>query len=71
MARTCPGCDKPMIDGQVFNGLLQCHWDCTQATRAKMGDEAADEHIQSRIDRRLIMDGIQPSHRLWKTLGGS
>lgn len=71
MSRECPGCNKPMIDGQVFNGLLQCHWDCQDATRAKMGDEAADDLIQSRINRRLIMDGIQPGHRLWKTLGGS
>lgn len=22
----CPACDKPMVDGQAFNGLYGCHW---------------------------------------------
>lgn len=60
-----------MIDGQVFNGLLKCHWDCTDATREKLGQVVADELIQQRINLRLIQDGLSPAHRLWKTLGGS
>ena len=66
----CPGCGKEMIDGQVFNGLLKCHWDCTDATRAKMGDRNADDLTQYRINARLAQDGIYPGHRLFTTLGG-
>lgn len=66
----CPGCNKPMIDGQAFNGLLQCHWDCQDATRAKMGDRNADDLIQLRINSRLLQEGIDHNHRLFKTLGG-
>jgi len=67
----CLGCSKPMIDGQVFNGLLKCHWDCTEATRQKLGEVAADELVQQRINMRLIKDGLSPAHPLWKRLGGS
>lgn len=67
----CLGCDKPMIDGQVFNGLLKCHWDCTDATREKLGSDNADTLIQKRIDLRLIQDGLSRAHPLWKKLGGS
>lgn len=66
----CLGCGEKMVDGQVFNGLLKCHWDCTQATREKLG-QAADAIIQQRIDNRLIKDGLSPAHPLWKKLGGS
>lgn len=66
----CLGCGKPMIDGQVFNGLLKCHWDCTDAVRKVMGEEAADALQQSRINARLAQDGIGPDHRLFATLGG-
>lgn len=67
----CLGCDQPMIDGQVFNGLLKCHWDCTDATRQKLGEVVADELVQQRINMRLIKDGLSPAHPLWKKLGGS
>ena len=71
MSRLCPGCGEPMIQyQQVFNGLLQCHWDCTDATRAKMGDRNADDLIALRINRRLAQDGITPGHHLFETLGG-
>lgn len=66
----CPGCNKPTIDGQVFNGLLKCHWDCQDATRAKMGDRNADDLIQLRINARLLQEGIDHNHRLFETLGG-
>lgn len=71
MARNCPGCDKPMIDGQVFNGLLQCHWDCQDATRAKMGEHNAQDLINLRVNRRLAQDGIYPGHHLFVQLGGT
>lgn len=67
----CPGCDLPMIDGQVFNGLLKCHWDCTDKTREKIGVAVAEELVQKRIDLRLIQDGLSPSHPSWIKLGGS
>lgn len=70
MSRTCPGCDKPMLDGQVFNGLLKCHWDCQEATRAKMGDKVADDLIQYNINKRLAQEGIVPGHHLFERLGG-
>lgn len=66
----CPGCNKPMIDGQVFNGLLKCHWDCQDAVREKMGDRNADDLIQLRINARLATEGVHPGHRLFETLGG-
>jgi len=67
----CPGCNKPMIDGQAFNGLLKCHWDCQDAVRLKVGDSVANDIIQKNINKALLQQGIGPSHRLWKTLGGS
>lgn len=66
----CPGCGLPMIDGQVFNGLLKCHWDCQDTVRANMGDQNADDLIQFRINKRLAMDGVTPSHPLFEKLGG-
>lgn len=66
----CPGCELPMIDGQVFNGLLKCHWDCQEVVRKKMGEENANDLIQSRINQRLRMEGLDENHRLWTTLGG-
>lgn len=67
----CLGCGEKMVDGQVFNGLLKCHWDCTDATREKLGNDVADELVQKRINMRLLSDGITPAHPLWKKLGGS
>lgn len=29
----CPGCNQPMVDGQAFNGLYGCHWDCADKVR--------------------------------------
>ena len=66
----CPGCGLPLVNGQSMNGLLQCHWDCQDATRAKMGDQNADDLIQFRINRRLMLDGIDQNHRLFSSLGG-
>lgn len=66
----CPGCNKPMIDGQVFNGLLKCHWDCQDVVRNQMGNKNADDLIQLRINARLAQDGVLPGHRLFETLGG-
>ena len=66
----CPGCNQPMVDGQTFNGLLKCHWDCTDATREKMGQQNADDLIQLRINARLLQDGVDQSHRLFTALGG-
>ncbi|QNO00854.1 hypothetical protein phiPsa397_151 [Pseudomonas phage phiPsa397] len=71
MAHTCPGCNLPMVDGQVFNGLLKCHWDCQDMVREKMGERNANDLIQYRIDARLRMEGLDPDHHLWKKLGGS
>ena len=67
----CPGCEKPMIDGQAFNGLLKCHWDCQDVVRTKIGNAEADAIIQRNTDRALLQQGIGPSHHLWKTLGGT
>ncbi|WP_278939169.1 hypothetical protein [Pseudomonas helleri] len=66
----CPGCNKPMIDGQVFNGLLKCHWDCQEVVREKMGERNADDLIQLRINARLLQEGIDHNHRLFSQLGG-
>lgn len=66
----CPGCNLPMINGQVFNGLLKCHWDCQDVVREKMGDQNADDLIQLRINERLRQEGLYPGHRLWQALGG-
>jgi hypothetical protein len=59
-----------MIDGQIFNGLLKCHWDCQDKVRSQMGDRNADDLIQFRINKRLAMDGITPEHHLFEKLGG-
>jgi hypothetical protein len=67
----CLGCGKETKDGQELNGLLKCHWDCTDATRDKLGEAVADELIQQRINLRLLQDGLSPAHPLWKKLGGS
>lgn len=67
----CPGCNKPMVDGQVFNGLLKCHWDCADATREKMGEQNASDLVQLRINERLRQEGLYPGHRLWQVCGGS
>ena len=66
----CPGCNLPMIDGQWFNGLLKCHWDCQDIVRKNMGDRNADDLIQFRINKRLAQDGITEGHHLFNTLGG-
>ena len=66
----CPGCNLPMIDGQTFNGLLRCHWDCQDVVREKMGSQNADDLVQFRINKRLLQDGIDPEHWLFATLGG-
>lgn len=55
-----------MIDGQIFNGLLKCHWDCQDKVRAQMGERNADDLIQFRINKRLAMDGITPEHHLFE-----
>lgn len=70
MMSNCPGCNLPMVDGQAFNGLLKCHWDCQDVVRKNMGEQNADDLIQLRINERLRMEGLDPQHRLWKTLGG-
>lgn len=66
----CPDCKKPMIDGQVFNGLLKCHWDCQEKVREDVGERNADDLIQLRINKRLAMDGITCDHPLFAKLGG-
>lgn len=66
----CPGCNLPMIDGQWFNGLLQCHWDCQDVVRKNMGEKNADDLIQLRINARLAQDGITKEHHLFYKLGG-
>lgn len=70
MHKLCPGCNLPMIDGQAFNGLLKCHWDCQDVVRAQMGDEAADAKIQKAINLRLLQDGITPANPMFERLGG-
>lgn len=70
--RICPGCNEPMISGkQSFFGPLQCHWDCQDATREKMGEHNAQDLINFRINARLAQDGIYPGHHLFKQLGGT
>lgn len=66
----CPGCKLPMIDGQAFNGLLKCHWDCQDIVREQMGEENANDLIQMRVNARLAADGIGPWHHLFEKLGG-
>lgn len=44
----CPGCDLPMVDGQVFNGLYACHWDCTEKVRNLESDQRAEQIIADR-----------------------
>jgi hypothetical protein len=70
-SRECPGCNKPMINGQTFNGLLQCHWDCQDVVKEKMGQHNADDLIKLRINRRLAQDNIYPGHHLFEALGGT
>ena len=64
----CPGCNKPMIDGQVFNGLLKCHWDCQDVVRKNMGEENTFDLIMYRADQRLRKDGLYPGHHLYDKL---
>ena len=64
----CPGCNLPMITGQVFNGLLKCHWDCQDVVRKNMGEENAFDLVKARIDNRLRMDGLYPGHHLYDKL---
>lgn len=71
MSRTCPGCEQPMLDGQVFNGLLGCHWDCSDKTREVMGEQQAKALEQARVDSSLRANGLSPSDPTWKRLGGS
>lgn len=71
MTLLCPGCQQPMVDGQVFNGLLKCHWDCTDKTRAALGEAVAAQVEQNRVDARLRADGLTPDMASWKRLGGS
>lgn len=67
----CPGCNKPMIEGQVFNGLLKCHWDCQDVVREKMGAQNAEDLINLRVKARLAQDGIFPGHPLYERLMGA
>lgn len=71
MSLLCPGCNQPMKEGQVFNGLLKCHWDCSDKTREVMGQEQAKALEQARVDARLRADGLCPTDPTWKRLGGS
>ncbi len=64
----CPGCNLPMIDGQTFNGLLKCHWDCQDVVRKNMGEQNAFDLIKSRADTRLRADGLFPGHHLYDKL---
>ena len=68
--RICLGCNLPLIDGQVMNGLLKCHWDCQEATRKALGEENADKIVQGNINLRLAQDGITKGHHLFERLGG-
>lgn len=61
----CPGCNKPMVDGQVFNGLLKCHWDCQDIVKAQSG---AQEAGMSRAILRMAQDGIVPGHPLYQRM---
>lgn len=67
----CPGCNKPMIEGQAFNGLLKCHWDCQDVVREKMGTQNAEDLINARVKARLAQDGIFPGHHLYEKLIGA
>lgn len=71
MSRICPGCNKPMVEGQAFNGLLKCHWDCTEATKEALGHETAEEVERSAINARLASDGIFKGHHMYEKLGGT
>lgn len=65
----CPGCKEPMITGQqVFNGLLKCHWDCSDKVRELIGEENTFQLIKSRADERLRQDGLFPGHHLYDKL---
>jgi hypothetical protein len=67
MTAICPGCEKPMVyDGiTVFNGLLKCHWDCTDATKSKMGETNANDLVLLRVKARLAQDGLFPGHPVY------
>lgn len=67
----CPGCKKPMIDGQAFNGLLKCHWDCQDIVKANMGSRNSDDLMKYRARDRLAQDGIYPGHPLFDKLIGT
>lgn len=66
----CPGCNKPMKDGQAMNGLLKCHWDCSDKVRQAMGEQNASDLIRSRVDARLRKEGLFPGHHLYEKLMG-
>lgn len=70
MARNCPGCNLPMINGQAFNGLLKCNWDCQDIVRKNMGEQNADDLIQFRINQSLASQGVDRYHPLFEKLGG-
>lgn len=70
MATNCPGCNKPMIDCQAFNGLLKCHWDCQDIVREKIGQDEADAMIQRNINLALLNQGITPANPMFERLGG-
>ena len=64
----CPGCNKPMVDGQVFNGLLKCHWDCQDIVKANMGETNTRDIMRYRAQERLAQDRIFPGHPLFDKL---
>lgn len=64
----CPGCNLEMKDGQVFNGLLKCHWDCQDAVRAKIGDDMADRMVALASEVALARQGIVRGHPLFEKL---
>lgn len=66
----CPGCNNPMLEGQSFNGLLKCHWDCQDIVREQMGQDNADDLIQFRVNARLKKEGIDEYNPLFERLGG-
>lgn len=64
----CPGCNLEMIDGQTFNGLLKCHWDCQDVVRAKIGDDVADRMVKLASEVALARQGITRGHPLFERL---
>lgn len=71
MTNICLGCNEPTLDGQQLNGLLRCHWDCTEKTRVVLGEAVANELVQQRVDARLRADGLTQGTHSWIRLGGS